>query len=97
MPTIESSNSQKVSSHCGLRGIETADFLAKKGTAILQKSCRHLPLHSAKLEFKRIFKQSFHHVTSLTDDDKSSSVLRGSQCVPDSHRELCLAMFIVLL
>ncbi|GFU42008.1 hypothetical protein NPIL_384401 [Nephila pilipes] len=31
---------------------ETTDFLANKGTAILQMPCRHLPLHSAKLEIE---------------------------------------------
>ncbi|GFS78708.1 hypothetical protein NPIL_457961 [Nephila pilipes] len=48
---------QWVPCHCGLLGSETADSLAKTGTAILQKSCRHLSFHYAKLEIKRIFKQ----------------------------------------
>ncbi|GFS40693.1 hypothetical protein NPIL_652471 [Nephila pilipes] len=55
-------------SQCGLRGNDTADFAAKKGTAILQKSCSHLSLHSAKWEIKRIFKPSFHHATSVAAD-----------------------------
>ncbi|GFT42335.1 uncharacterized protein NPIL_658561 [Nephila pilipes] len=63
------------------------------GTAILQKSCRHLPFHSAKLEIKGTFKQPFHHVTYLADDDKSWSVLLGSQCVPDSPPTAAVAMF----
>ncbi|GFV60396.1 uncharacterized protein LOC103524116 [Trichonephila clavipes] len=46
---------QWVPSHCGLWGNERADFLAKKGTVILQNFRRDLTLHSAKLEIKRIF------------------------------------------
>ncbi|GFT43201.1 uncharacterized protein NPIL_311401 [Nephila pilipes] len=87
---------QWVQFHCGLRGNETVDFLAKKGTAILQKSCRHLPLHSAKLEIKRIFKQSFHRTTSLAAANKSWSVLRGFHCVPDSPSVVVTAMFRLL-
>ncbi|GFU03217.1 hypothetical protein NPIL_687871 [Nephila pilipes] len=84
-------------SHCGLRGNgNSCFFLAEKEIAILQKSCRHLPLHSAKLEVKRIFKQSFHHTTSFADDDKSWSVLRGSHCVPDSPRAADVAMLRLL-
>ncbi|GFT23547.1 hypothetical protein NPIL_38381 [Nephila pilipes] len=77
-------SNMKVPSLCGVRGNLPADFLAKKRTATIQKSCRHLPLHSVKFEIKGIFKQSFHHVTSFADDDKSWRVLRGSQCVLDS-------------
>ncbi|GFT46812.1 uncharacterized protein NPIL_588541, partial [Nephila pilipes] len=63
---------------------------------ILQKSCRHLPLHSAKLKIKRIFKKSFHHATSLVAADKTWSAFRGSHCVPDSPRAAAVAMFRLL-
>ncbi|GFX89776.1 uncharacterized protein TNCV_3712081 [Trichonephila clavipes] len=55
---------QWVPSHCGLWGNERADFLAKKGTGILQNFRRDLTLHSAKLEIKRIFRESFRLTAS---------------------------------
>ncbi|GFX16729.1 uncharacterized protein LOC103524116 [Trichonephila clavipes] len=70
---------QWVPSHCGLWGNERADFLAKKGTGILQNFRRDLTLHSAKLEIKRIFRESFHLTASRVARDKpwspSSSLL----------------------
>jgi ribonuclease HI len=87
---------QWVPSHCGLWGNEMADMLAKKGTGILQTFCRQLPLRSAKLEIKRIFKQSFrdeaYHVTRA----KSWSSLCGAHCVPNSPRAAAVAEFRLL-
>ncbi|GFS61972.1 uncharacterized protein LOC103524116 [Trichonephila clavipes] len=56
---------QWVPFHCGLWGNERADFLAKKGTGILQNFRRDLTLHSAKLEIKRIFRESFRLTASV--------------------------------
>ncbi|GFU28994.1 uncharacterized protein NPIL_663991 [Nephila pilipes] len=56
----------------------------------------YLPLHSAELKTKRIFKQPFHHATSLADDDKYWSVLWGFRCVPDSSHSATMAMFRLL-
>ncbi|GFX75446.1 uncharacterized protein TNCV_2547171 [Trichonephila clavipes] len=61
---------QWVPSHCGLWGNERADFLAKKGTGILQNFRRDLTLHSAKLEIKRIFRESFRITASRVARDK---------------------------
>ncbi|GFW80758.1 uncharacterized protein LOC103521360 [Trichonephila clavipes] len=60
---------QWVPSHCGLWGNERADFLAKKGTGILQNFRRDLTLHSAKLEIKRIFRESFRLTASCVACD----------------------------
>ncbi|GFT46979.1 RNase H domain-containing protein [Trichonephila clavipes] len=61
---------QWVPSHCGIWGNERADFLAKKGTGIFQNFRRDLTLHSAKLEIKRIFGESFRLTTSRVARDK---------------------------
>ncbi|GFX04485.1 uncharacterized protein LOC103524116 [Trichonephila clavipes] len=61
---------QWVPSHCGLWGNERADFLAKKGTGILQNFRRDLTLNSAKLEIKRIFRESFRLTASRVARDK---------------------------
>ncbi|GFX15198.1 uncharacterized protein LOC103521360 [Trichonephila clavipes] len=61
---------QWVPSHCVLWGNERADFLAKKGTGILQNFRRDLTLHSAKLEIKRIFRESFRLTASRVARDK---------------------------
>ncbi|GFW81439.1 hypothetical protein TNCV_377871 [Trichonephila clavipes] len=61
---------QWVPSHCGLWGNERADFLAEKGTGILQNFRRDLTLHSAKLEIKRIFRESFRLTASRVARDK---------------------------
>ncbi|GFU92494.1 RNase H domain-containing protein [Trichonephila clavipes] len=61
---------QWVPSHCGLWGNERADFFAKKGTGILQNFRRDLTLHSAKLEIKRIFRESFRLTASRVARDK---------------------------
>ncbi|GFU57327.1 RNase H domain-containing protein [Trichonephila clavipes] len=73
---------QWVPSHCGLWGNERADFLAKKGTGILQNFRRDLTLHSAKLEIKRIFRESFHLTASRVARDKPwSTLLTSPICV----------------
>ncbi|GFS70069.1 uncharacterized protein LOC103524116 [Trichonephila clavipes] len=61
---------QWVPSHCGLWGNERADFFAKKGTGILQNFRRDLTFHSAKLEIKRIFRESFRLTAYRVARDK---------------------------
>ncbi|GFT55166.1 hypothetical protein TNCV_1433491 [Trichonephila clavipes] len=73
---------QWVPSHCGLWANERADFLAKKGTGILQNFRRDLTLHSVKLEIKRIFRESFRLTASRVARDKPwSTLLTSPICV----------------
>ncbi|GFY21721.1 probable RNA-directed DNA polymerase from transposon BS [Trichonephila clavipes] len=74
---------QWVPSHCGLWGNERADFLAKKGTGILQNFRRDLTLHSAKLEIKRIFRESFRLTASRVARDKPWSTLHWCAKIKD--------------
>ncbi|GFW60506.1 uncharacterized protein LOC103524116 [Trichonephila clavipes] len=88
---------QWVSSHCGLWGNERADFLAKKGTGILQNFRRNLTLHSAKLEIKRIFRESFRLTASRVARDKPWSTLcKKSHGIPSSPRAASVAKFRLL-
>ncbi|GFY31582.1 uncharacterized protein LOC103524116 [Trichonephila clavipes] len=88
---------QWVPSHCGLWGNERADFLAKKGTGILQNFRRDLTLHSAKLEIKRIFRESFRLTASRVARDKPWSTLcKESHGIPSSPRAAAVAKFRLL-
>ncbi|GFX39478.1 uncharacterized protein LOC103524116 [Trichonephila clavipes] len=88
---------QWVPSHCGLWGNERADFLAKKGTGILQNFQRDLTLHSAKLEIKRIFRESFRLTASSVARDKPWSTLcKKSHGIPSSPRAAAVAKFRLL-
>ncbi|GFX34845.1 uncharacterized protein LOC103524116 [Trichonephila clavipes] len=88
---------QWVPSHCGLWGNERADFLAKKGTGILQNFRRDLTLHSAKLEIKRIFRESFRLTASRVARDKPWSTLcKKSHGIPISPRAAAVAKFRLL-
>ncbi|GFY18805.1 putative RNA-directed DNA polymerase from transposon X-element [Trichonephila clavipes] len=88
---------QWVPSHCGLWGNERADFLAKKGTGILQNFRRDLTLHSAKLEIKRIFRESFRLTASRVARDKPWSTLcKKSHGIPSSPRAVAVAKFRLL-
>ncbi|GFX09973.1 ubiquitin carboxyl-terminal hydrolase 40 [Trichonephila clavipes] len=88
---------QWVPSHCGLWGNERADFLAKKGTGILQNFRRDLTLHSAKLEIKRIFRESFRLTASCVARDKPWSTLcKKSHGIPSSPRAAAVAKFRLL-
>ncbi|GFW88813.1 uncharacterized protein LOC103524116 [Trichonephila clavipes] len=88
---------QWVPSHCGLWGNERADFLAKKGTSILQNFRRDLTLHSAKLEIKRIFRESFRLTASRVARDKPWSTLcKKSHGIPSSPRAAAVAKFRLL-
>ncbi|GFW53554.1 uncharacterized protein TNCV_4814601 [Trichonephila clavipes] len=87
----------EVPSHCGLWGNERADFLAKKGTGILQNFRRDLTLHSAKLEIKRIFRESFRLTASRVARDKTWSTLcKKSHGIPSSPRAAAVAKFRLL-
>ncbi|GFW26501.1 uncharacterized protein LOC103524116 [Trichonephila clavipes] len=78
-------------------GNERADFLAKKGTGILQNFRRDLTLHSAKLEIKRIFKESFRLTASRVARDKPWSTLcKKSHGIPSSPRAAAVAKFRLL-
>ncbi|GFV04431.1 uncharacterized protein LOC103524116 [Trichonephila clavipes] len=88
---------QWVPSHCGLWGNERADFLAKKGTGILQNFHRDLKLHSAKLEIKRIFRESFRLTASRVARDKPWSTLcKKSHGIPSSPRAAAVSKFRLL-
>ncbi|GFW72076.1 uncharacterized protein LOC103524116 [Trichonephila clavipes] len=88
---------QWVPSHCGLWGNERVDFLAQKGTGILQNFCRDLTLHSAKLENKRIFRESFRLTASRVARDKPWSTLcKESHGIPSSPRAAAVAKFRLL-
>ncbi|GFX07850.1 uncharacterized protein LOC103524116 [Trichonephila clavipes] len=88
---------QWVPSHCGLWGNERADFLAKKGTGILQNFRRDLTLHSAKLEIKRNFRESFLLTISRVARDKPWSTLcKKSHGIPSSPRAAPVAKFRLL-
>ncbi|GFV59886.1 uncharacterized protein LOC103524116 [Trichonephila clavipes] len=83
---------QWVPSHCGLWGNERADFLAKKGTGILQNFRRDLTLYSAKLEIKRIFRESFRLTASRVARDKPCSTLcKKSNGITSSPRAAAVA------
>ncbi|GFX72618.1 uncharacterized protein LOC103524116 [Trichonephila clavipes] len=88
---------QWVPSHCGLWGNERADFLAKKGTGILQNFRRDLTFHSAKLEIKKIFRESFRLTASRVARDKPWSTLcKKSHGIPSSPRAAAVAKFRLL-
>ncbi|GFW50831.1 uncharacterized protein LOC103524116 [Trichonephila clavipes] len=88
---------QWVPSHCGLWGNERADILAKKGTGILQNFRRDLTLHSAKLEIKRIFRESFPLTASRVARDKPWCTLcKKSHGIPSSPRAAAVAKFRLL-
>ncbi|GFV83254.1 glutathione reductase, mitochondrial [Trichonephila clavipes] len=88
---------QWVPSHCGLWGNERADFLAKKERGILQNFRRNLTLHSAKLEIKRIFRESFRLTASRVARDKPWSTLcKKSHGIPSSPRAAAVAKFRLL-
>ncbi|GFY27031.1 uncharacterized protein TNCV_931721 [Trichonephila clavipes] len=77
--------------------VERADFLAKKGTGILQNFRRDLTLHSAKLELKRIFRESFRLTASRVARDKPWSTLcKKSHGIPSSPRAAAVAKFRLL-
>ncbi|GFW91112.1 uncharacterized protein LOC103524116 [Trichonephila clavipes] len=88
---------QWVPSHCGLWGNERADFLTKKGTGILQNFRRDLTLHSAKLEIKRIFRESFRLTAPRVARDKPWSTLcKKSHSISSSPRTAAVAKFRLL-
>ncbi|GFW36994.1 hypothetical protein TNCV_5018921 [Trichonephila clavipes] len=66
---------QWVPSHCDFWGNEILDFLAKRGTNVLQRSTRDLALRSAKLENNRIFKKCFRDAATSAVKNKSWRVL----------------------
>ncbi|GFU00281.1 uncharacterized protein LOC103524116 [Trichonephila clavipes] len=77
-------------------GNERADFLAK-GTGILQNFRRDLTLHSAKLEIKSIFRESFRLTASRVARDKPWSTLcKKSHGIPSSPRTAAVAKFRLL-
>ncbi len=50
---------QWIPSHCGIDGNEQADFLAKKGSRLLQSSCSTVSYHSIKLYTKHIMSKNY--------------------------------------
>ncbi|GFV40633.1 uncharacterized protein LOC103524116 [Trichonephila clavipes] len=88
---------QWVPSHWGLWRNERADFLAKKGTGIFLNFRRDLTLHSAKLEIKRIFRESFRLTAFRVARDKPWSTLcKKSHGIPSSPRAAAVAKFRLL-
>ncbi|GFX24141.1 uncharacterized protein TNCV_2436341 [Trichonephila clavipes] len=69
-------------------------FWQKKGTGILQNFRRDLTLHSAKLEIKRIFRESFRLTASR--DKPWSTLCKKSHGIPSSPRAAAVAEFRLL-
>ncbi|GFW78418.1 uncharacterized protein TNCV_1379641 [Trichonephila clavipes] len=68
-----------------------------ENTDILQNFRRDLTLHSAKLEIKRIFRESFRLATSRVARDKPWSTLcKKSHGIPSSPRAAAVAKFKLL-
>ncbi|GFU20091.1 uncharacterized protein LOC103521360 [Trichonephila clavipes] len=77
---------QWVPCHCGLWGNERADFFGKKGNGYPSELSQR-PDHSAKLEIKRIFRESFRLTASRVARDKPWSTLcKKSHGIPSSPR-----------
>ncbi|GFV27319.1 uncharacterized protein TNCV_3795141 [Trichonephila clavipes] len=69
-------------------------FWQKKGTGILQNFRRDLTLHSAKLESKRIFRESFRLTASR--DKPWCTLCKKSHGIPSSPRAAAVAKFRLL-
>ncbi|GFU20090.1 uncharacterized protein LOC103524116 [Trichonephila clavipes] len=81
---------------CGLWGNERADFLAKKGTGILQNFRRDLTI-LPNWKLKRIFRESFRLTASRVARDKPWSTLcKKSHGIPSSPRAAAVAKFRLL-
>ncbi|GFT48683.1 hypothetical protein TNCV_4632351 [Trichonephila clavipes] len=87
-------------SPCGLWGHERADFLAKR-ERVSFRTFADLTLHSAKLEIKRIFRESFRLTASRAARDKPWSTLLTSpicvlcdtgQDMTAAHLDECFAL-----
>jgi ribonuclease HI len=50
---------QWIPGHCGVKGNEQADFLARKGSRLLQSRCSVISYHSIKLYIKQIMAKNF--------------------------------------
>ncbi|KFM74556.1 hypothetical protein X975_11437, partial [Stegodyphus mimosarum] len=61
-----------------------------------RRSSRDLPLHSAILEIKRIYKKSFCKAADSVFENKSWRVLLEADCVSDSPRAIAVAEFRLL-
>ncbi|GFW17756.1 hypothetical protein TNCV_1133561 [Trichonephila clavipes] len=72
---------------------EMADLLEKRGTDILQRSSRDLPLHSAKLENNRNFKKCFRDAATSVAKNKSWRVPIKPNCVSDFPCAVAVAEF----
>ncbi|GFU72367.1 uncharacterized protein TNCV_933181 [Trichonephila clavipes] len=72
-------------------------LLAKRGTDVLQRSTRNLPLHSSKLEINRIFEKFFRDATTSAAKYKSWRVLMKPNCASDTPRAAAAAAEFRLL
>ncbi|GFT64512.1 uncharacterized protein TNCV_2382501 [Trichonephila clavipes] len=72
-------------------------FWQKRERVSFRTFCRDLTLHSAKLEIKRIFRESFHLTDSRVARDKPWSTLcKKSHGIPSSPRAAAVAKFRLL-
>ncbi|GFV22446.1 uncharacterized protein LOC103523915 [Trichonephila clavipes] len=87
---------QWVPSHCGFLENEMAYLLSKRGTDILQRSSRNMPLHSVKQKISRMTKKCFQDSATSAAKNKSWRVLIKHNCVSDAPRAAAVAKFRLL-
>lgn len=82
---------QWIPAHCGIQGNEAADFLAKKGASVLQRTNPRLPFNNIKCLIKNIFRDSFRE--ELKSRNLNKSWLGQILDVPQWPRKRSVAMF----
>lgn len=88
---------QWVPSHCGVEGNERADYLAKKGTTVLQRPNQPLTFHSAKILIKLEFERRFDSNISILARGKAwECLLNSGTSIPDLPRSSAVASFRLL-
>ncbi|XP_054706520.1 uncharacterized protein LOC129216334 [Uloborus diversus] len=85
---------QWIPAHCGIQGNEMADFLAKKGASVFQRTNPKLPFSNIKSLIKRIFKDTFHEELKNRNSNKPWFELILN--VPNWPRMKSVAMFRLL-